>query len=336
MPPPEKNPTIYDVAAQAGVSITTVSRMLNAPDKVNPETRERIMAAIDALGFVPKAEARARALRNTGRIGVITPFFIAPSFVQRLRGTAAALAKEHYELVIYPVDSVEQLQGYISSIPIMGNLDGLIIMSLAIKDRDVRRLIQNAMPAVLIEFSHEALNSITINDEQGGRMVGEYFLSKGHNRMGFLGDIEPPDRYAIHPVKLRLQGFTDALASAGIPLPAEYIKQTPYTPEGSRQAAYELLTMPDRPTAIFAASDIQALSIMKVARQLGLTIPNDFSLIGFDDIDYAEYADLTTVRQHLDESGRLAVETLMGRIADPSRPIQHINLPLMLIERQTA
>ncbi|MFZ5880743.1 MAG: LacI family DNA-binding transcriptional regulator, partial [Chloroflexota bacterium] len=84
----QKQPTIYDVAERAGVSITTVSRMLNAPDKVNPETRERILAAIDDLGFVPKAEARARALQQTGRIGVITPFFTAPSFVQRLRGVA--------------------------------------------------------------------------------------------------------------------------------------------------------------------------------------------------------------------------------------------------------
>lgn len=334
--PNNKTPTIYDVAEQSGVSISTISRVLNTPDKVNAGTRHKVLKVIDALGFVPKAEARARALRRTGRIGVITPFFIAPSFVQRLRGTASALAREHYELVIYPVDSVEQLKGYISSIPIMGNLDGLIIMSLAIEDHDVRRLVENAMPAVLIEFAHETLNSITINDEQGGRMVGEYFLRKAHKRLGFLGDIEPADHYAIHPVRSRLEGFRSALKDAGIPLPAEYIKQTPYSTEGSRQATYELLTMDNRPTAIFAASDIQALSIMKIARQLGLKIPDDFALIGFDDIDYAEYADLTTIRQHLDESGRLAVETLMGRIADPSRPVQHIHLPLALIERETA
>ncbi len=336
MPPSGKTPTIYDVAKRAGVSITTVSRMLNTPDKVNPQTRARILAAIDALGFVPKAEARARALQQTGRIGVITPFFTAPSFVQRLRGVAAALAGRHYELVIYPVDTVEQLQGYISAIPIMGNLDGLIIMSLAIEDRDVQRLIDNDMPAALIEYTHPLLSSITIQDEHGGRMVGEYFLQKGHTRMGFVGDIEPPDRYAIYPVKLRLRGFQSALAAAGLSLPPAYIKQATYAPEGSRQAAYELLTMPEPPTAIFAASDIQALSVMKVARQLGLRIPQDFALIGFDDIDIAEYADLTTIRQHLDESGRLAVELLFSRIADSARPVQHVNLPLQLIERQTA
>lgn len=334
--PPNKTPTIYDVAEKAGVSITTVSRMLNAPDKVNPETRERILAAIDALGFVPKAEARARAMRHTGRIGVITPFFTALSFVQRLRGVAAMLSRHNYELVIYPVDSEEQLQGYISSIPLMRNIDGLIIMSLAIHDQDVDRLVSNRMETVLIEFAHEKLSCIVIDDYQGGRMVANHFLQKGYRSMGFLGDIEPPNRHAIHPVRSRLEGFQSVLQEHGLVMPPENIKSAFYAHEASRAAAHELLTMNPRPQAIFTASDIQALSVMKVARQLNVRIPEDVALIGFDDIDMAEYADLTTIRQHLDESGRLAVEILLARIADPARPIQHINLPLTLIERQTA
>src|SRR5512140_2008661 len=100
-----KKATIYDVAKHAGVSITTVSRMLNAPDKVNRQTRERVLAAIDQFSFVPNAEARARAMQNTGRIGVISPFFTAPSFIQRRRGVAETLSSENFELVIYTVDS---------------------------------------------------------------------------------------------------------------------------------------------------------------------------------------------------------------------------------------
>src|SRR5690606_18075974 len=116
-----KKPTIYDVARRAGVSITTVSRMLNTPDKVNSQTRTKVLAAIDALGFVPKAEARARAMRHTGRIGVITPFFTAPSFIQRLRGIAETLSPKNYELVIYPISSSNHLQAYLSSLPLTGN-----------------------------------------------------------------------------------------------------------------------------------------------------------------------------------------------------------------------
>ncbi|MBL8062272.1 MAG: LacI family DNA-binding transcriptional regulator [Anaerolineales bacterium] len=334
--PHKKIPTIYDVAELSGVSISTISRVLNAPDKVNPETRTKVMDAIDRLGFVPKAEARARALKNTNRVGVITPFFTAPSFVQRLRGAASTLSKSNYELVIYPVDSVEHLQGYISSIPIMRNLDGLIIMSLAIEEKDARRLVDNGMQTVLIEYSHYQLSSIVINDVYGGRLVAKYLVGKGHKSFGFLGDIEPPERYAIHPVKSRLQGFQDVLVESGFSLPQKHIKQAYYSQENSRKAAYELLNMSNRPTAIFAASDVQAISIMKVARQLNINIPNDLAVIGFDDIDMAEYVDLTTIRQHLDESGRLSAEMVLARINEPGRALQNINLPLTLIERQTA
>jgi DNA-binding LacI/PurR family transcriptional regulator len=335
MPSKKKSPTIYDVAKLSGVSISTISRVLNAPDKVNTETHKRVMEAIDQLGFIPRAEARARALPNTGRIGVLTPFFTAPSFVQRLRGVASALSKANYELVIYPVDSMDHLQGYISSIPLMRNIDGLIIMSLSLNDQDAKRLSNNGMESVLIEYSHSQLNSIQIDDEHGGRLVAEHLISKGHKSFGFLGDIEPPERFAIHPVKSRLTGFIQGLEEAGLSLPSTYIFSCPYTQKETSQATHKLLNLPKPPTAVFAASDMQALSAMKVARELNIKIPNDLAVVGFDDIDVADHVDLTTIRQHLDESGRLAAEILLARINEHNRPLQHINLPLNLIERLT-
>jgi len=334
MPSKKKSPTIYDVAKLSGVSISTISRVLNAPDKVNPETHKRVMDAIDKLGFIPRAEARAHALRNTNRIGVLTPFFTAPSFVQRFRGVASALSKANYELVIYPVDSMDHLQGYISSIPLMRNIDGLIIMSLSLNDQDAKRL-SNGMESVLIEYSHPQLNSIQIDDQRGGRLVAEHLISKGHKSFGFLGDIEPPERFAIHPVKTRLTGFKQGLEAAGLSLPDTYIFSCPYTQKETWQAAHKLLHLPKPPTAIFAASDMQALIVMKVARELNIKIPNDLAVVGFDDIDVADHVDLTTIRQHLDESGRLAAEILLSRIGESNRPLQHINLPLQLIERLT-
>jgi len=335
MTPEKKIPTIYDVAKLSGVSISTISRVLNSPDKVNSETHKRVMDVIDRLGFVPKAEARAHALQSTDRIGVLTPFFTAPSFVQRFRGVASTLSKANYELVIYPVDSMEHLQGYISSIPLMRNIDGLIIMSLSLNDQDAQRLSNNNMETVLIEYLHPQLNSILIDDEYGGKLAAEYLISKGHKTFAFLGDIEPPEKFAIHPVKSRLTGFKQALQDAGLPLSKNNIRSAPYTQEETRQAARELLSSPKSPSAIFVASDIQALSVMKVARQLNIKIPEDLAVIGFDDIDVAEHVDLTTIRQHLDESGRLAAEILLARIRGPNRPLQHINLPLNLIERLT-
>jgi DNA-binding LacI/PurR family transcriptional regulator len=331
----KKNPTIYDVAEYSGTSISTISRVLNSPDKVSVDTRHKVFAAIDALEFVPKAEARARALRQNGQIGVITPFFTAPSFVQRLRGLAGELSKKNYDLVIYTVDSVDRLQSYLSSLPLTGNLDGVVIMSLPVEDTYVNHLLKHNIPTVLIEYPHTKLNSVEIDDIAGGRMVAEYLIAKGHRRIAFLGDTDLPE-YSIHPVSLRLVGFRQSLQEAGIVLEDEFIRLAPYTMEQTRQAAIELLNTSNPPTAVFAATDFQALSMIKVAHQLGVKIPEDLAVIGFDDLDMAEYADLTTVRQHLDESGRLAIEILLAHIADNSRPVQHIKLPLTIIERLTA
>ncbi len=330
-----KKPTIYDVAKHAGVSITTVSRMLNAPDKVNSKTRERVLAAIDKLSFVPKAEARARAMQHTGRIGVITPFFTAPSFIQRLRGIAETLSPENYELVIYTVDSNDHLQGYLSSLPLTGNLDGLMILSLPIGESEVRRLIDHSLPTVLIEYPHPKLNCVEIDDVGGGYMAATYLLEKGHRRIAFLGDTDLPE-YSIHPVSLRLKGFRQALKESRIKLPDTFVRLAPYSQEETRQVAKELLNLPEPPTAIFVATDFQALGVLKAARQLDIKVPEQLAVIGFDDLDMAEYADLTTISQHLDESGRLAVELLLAQIESPSRPPRHVKISLTLIERQTA
>ena len=333
--PPKKASTIYDVARQAGVSITTVSRMLNAPGKVNGETRERILAAIDVLGFVPKAEARARALRGTGRIGVISPFFTAPSFVQRLRGISDTLSPKKFEMVIYTVDSADHLKSFLSTLPLTGNLDGLIVLSLPVDDADVRRLVQHGLPTVLVEFPHPSLSSVEIDDVMGGRMAAQYLLEKGHRCIAFLGDTDLPE-YSLHPVSQRLVGFRQALREAGIELPEEFVKLAPYSLEQTRQVAADLLSLPEPPTAIFAATDFQALGVLKAARQLKVQVPEQLAVVGFDDLDIAEYADLTTIRQHLDELGRLAVEILLSQIESPSRPPRHVKLTLTLIERQTA
>ena len=330
-----KKPTIYDVAKISGVSISTISRVLNAPNKVNSKTRERVMSAIDQVGFVPRAEARARAMQSTSRIGVLTPFFTAPSFVQRLRGIASALARTNYELVIYTVDSVDHLHAYIASIPIRQNLDGLIIISLAIDEKGAQRLHENHIDTVLIEASDPHLNSICIDDLHGGMLAARHLIDKGHKHIGFLGDIEPPERYAIHPVKSRLAGFKRTLEDAGHSLPDRYIVRAPYTQAGLQEATNSLLSLPRPPTAIFAASDLQAAYIMKFARNMQLKVPEDLAIVGFDDIDLAELMDLTTIRQDLDGSGRLAVDILLSRMADPGRTLERVDLPLTLVDRET-
>lgn len=328
------SPTIYDVAKAAGVSIATVSRVLNEPQKVNDETRSAVLNAIETLGYIPKAEARARAMQQNRRIGVITPYFTAPSFVQRLRGVASVLKETSYELVIYTVESSDKFTRYLETLPINHYLDGLIILSLQFDNQFAQRLLDYNLETVLVEYPHNILSSVEINDVSGGELAAEYLNNKGYTRLGFLGDTTIPE-FGIHPITLRLAGYRQRMSELGLKLLSEYSYSVPYDAEATRKAALKFLAG-NRPDALFAATDLQAIAVLKAARELGLRVPQDLAIIGFDDLDIAEYVGLTTIRQHLDESGKIAAELLLNRISDPNRPVQHIQLPLTIIERETA
>jgi LacI family transcriptional regulator len=188
---------------------------------------------------------------------------------------------------------------------------------------------------VLIEAGRSAFSSVEIDDEAGGRMAAEYLLEKGHRRCAFVGDKDLPD-YAIRPGDWRLAGYRKALQDAGVTLPDDYIALAAPGPEPVRQVTNRLLDLPEPPTAIFAPSDLQAMRILKAARERGLSVPDQLAIIGFDDLEMSDYMGLTTVRQPLRESGRVAVELLLARLADCSRPTQHVRLPLTIVKRQTA
>ena len=166
-------------------------------------------------------------------------------------------------------------------------------------------------------------------------MVAHYLLEHNYRRFAFVGDADVPD-YAIHTSERRLEGYEQALTEAGYRLPPEYIALGPHGLDQARQLAHRLLDLPEPPAAIFAASDTQALGVLKAARQRGIAVPRDLAVVGFDDVEMADYVGLTTVRQPLEESGRVAVELLLARLADPARPPQRVSLPLTLVRRETA
>lgn len=331
--------TIYDVAKRAGVSIATVSRVLNAPDRVAEDTREHVFNAIDELGFVPKFEARTRARKQIGRIGVLTPYFTADSFVDRLRGVSSALAGLPYELVVYDVTTQAQRDGYMTSLSLTHQVDGLIVIGLPFDDVMASRLLTHQMPIVQIgtlaqPFS-ERFTRIVTDDEAAGRMAAEYLLSRGHRRFGFVGTGVQPD-VAPDFGTTNLDGFRQTLALAGVPLPNAYVSLAPFGLEQARQQAYRLLELANPPTAIYAASDTQAIGVISAARELRLRVPEDLAVIGFDDIEIAEFVGLTTVGQPLKEAGRLAVSILQQHLSDAAHPIQQHVLPLTLRQRSTA
>ena len=330
------NPTIYDVAERAGVSIATVSRVLNTPHRVNAETRRRVLSAIDALEFIPKAEASARARRNSYRIGVLAPFFTYPSFVQRLRGVASVLNGSEYELVVYRVDSAEHYYSQLESLPIVRRIDGLIVMSLLIDDLAAARLQQHQLHTVLIESHHAAFSGVEIDNAEGGRLAARHLVSLGHRNIGFIGIDSEIAGCTLPTSAIRLEGFRSTMAELALPLRDIYIRNAENDMAAAYAQAKALLQLPERPTAIFATSDLLALGVLKAVRDVGLRIPEDVAVMGFDDLDIADYIGLTTIGQSLDESGRVAVELLLGRIADETRTIQHVRFPLQVIARSTA
>ena len=330
-----ENPTIYDVARLAGLSIATVSRVINSPDQVNEVTRNKVLGIIDEIGYIPKAEARARAMRSNRRIGVLVPFFTAPSFVERLRGISYVIGKTNYELIVYTVDSLKSLQNYLVSLAMTRNLDGLIIISLPFHERDAQRLAAHHVNTVVIEYEQDFFSSVRIDNPGGGKIAARYLTGKGHQRLGFIGEINPPD-YAIRPALARLNGFQEGLAEKSILLPDELICSSPIDKEISLNKARELLLRTGRPTAIFAAADIQAMAVIKAAKEIGLSIPHDLAVLGFDGLETADYMGLSTIDQSLVDSGRIAAEMLLAQISDAGRAVQHVSLPLKILERETS
>jgi DNA-binding LacI/PurR family transcriptional regulator len=316
--------TIYDVAERAGVSISTVSLALNAPDRVRDTTLRRIMDAVDQLGFRPKADAVTRARRGVRRIAVLAPFSAYPSFSRRLNGVLRIAARERFEVVVYDQESAATSR--LVSLPLTGRVDGLIVMSLPFGDDVARRLAEQRLPTVLVDTARTGFSSVTTDDAAAGRMVAELLVRNGHKRFGFLGHAQRTHDY-LSQSEARLEGFSAALPSR------PRTRLVDHTFEAARAGARALLGGSRRPTAIFAHDDLLAGGVLSAARDLGLAVPTDVAVVGFDDAELAEPLGLTSVRQPLEESGEIATQLLLDQLNDPRRSAQHTTLALTLVER---
>jgi LacI family transcriptional regulator len=209
-------------------------------------------------------------------------------------------------------------------------LDGLIIVSQVLDSTIAQRLIDNKLETVVIEFNDSHFTTLEIDDEEGGSLATRFLINKGYKRIAFIGGRQQP-LFGVNPIIKRMAGYIKVLKEAGITLPKEFSQEYVLNPA----QLLEDLIPTGLPLAIFAATDLQAITLLKEARKLGLRVPEDVAVIGFDDIDMAEYIGLTTVHQPLDESGRIGAELLISRLTDPSQTIQHIQLPLSIVERET-
>ena len=326
--------TIYDVAESAGVSIATVSRVMNAPSRVSLLSKQKVLAAMEKLEFTPKADAVARARRNFRRVGVIVPFLTSPSFVQRIRGITGALSSTEYELIIYSVETEAQLHDYYASLAVTRRVDGLIVLALPVNNEDVKHFKEHHLPVVLVEIEHSGFSGIQIDNISGGELAAEYLIGKGYQFPGFIGEGGQPP-YSLHATDQRLEGYRRAVEKNGLSLDESFILFHKFGMTRAVEAVRTLLKKDKRPDAIFASSDMDAAVVIKVAREMNMRIPEDIAVIGFDDIDMADYMGITTINQSLDESGRTAVELLLEKMKNPERTSRNIMLTLNIVERFT-
>ena len=330
--------TIRDVAREAGVGVGTVSRVLNSHPSVRDVTRRRVETAIAALNYRPNPIARQLSLGRTSNIAVVAPFFIRPSSVERLRGVETVLAERKYDLVLYNVETQDKRDDVFRKFPRFDTFDGLLVLTLAPEDEEVERLLASGTPVVLIDASHPQLNRVLIDDVRGGYLATKHLLALGHTRIAYISDIlESPFRF-IGASARRFKGYRQALAEAGIEFRPAYYRQDLHGVQEAKGLAHELLALSEPPTAVFAASDTQAIGVLRAAEERELSVPEDLSVIGFDDIEVAEYLNLTTIHQPLFTSGVEGAELLFQCISKQSEQqcdVLEVTLPLRLVERQT-
>jgi len=327
--------TIRDVAKKAGVGVGTVSRVLNESTAVSDATRQKVLTAIDELNYTPSPIARRLSLGRTMTIGVIAPFFVRPSYIERLRGVEATLADTEYDFILYNVETISRRDACIHDLPRQDRVDGILLMTLPPTNEEVDRFQQANLPVVLVDSPHDRISHVLVDNVAGGCLATKHLIDLGHRKIGYISDYLQESPFGFLPVAERYQGYRRALAEAGIEFRAEYHRQGELSRREARRLALELLSLPDPPTAIFAYSDTQAFGVLRAAQDLELKVPDQLSVIGYDDIEISEFLHLTTIRQHLYDSGVQGTTLLLDEIANAPAQPKEVLLPTSLIERDT-
>lgn len=301
---------IQDVAQAAGVSVSTVSRVLNGKVDVASETQDRIQKVIAQLGYTSSLAARSMRGQRNNLIGLIMPDIAFPYAFEVARGVNAAIAESEYDLLVYTTGDVNKHgtalheQKYVS---LLNNsiTDGVIIVAPA--------AIEFSSEAPIISIDPQTINphypSIHAKNYEGVFEAVQYLVSLGHRRIGFIGG-----RRELISANRREKGYRAALLEAGLSVNEDLITIGNYTTEQGVLCARELLNLPDRPTAIFASNDQSAFGVIQEAKAMGLSVPADLSVIGFDNIPDSAYMDLTTVDQFIAKMGYQATKMLIQLI----------------------
>ncbi|PWK16320.1 LacI family DNA-binding transcriptional regulator [Tumebacillus permanentifrigoris] len=332
------NPTIKDVAKAAGVSITTVSRVLNQYSDVNPKTRAKVLKVVEQLGYKPNSVARSLVMNRTNTVGLVVSDLSRSRnghhfMFEVLCGINDRVQELGYDLVLFSTSTTAQKKTPYMDFVRQRRVDGVLMMGIRLDDPYTHEVVAASVPSVLIDvpLTSQTCSYVSTDNIAGARMAIEHLLELGHSRIGFVNG------HAQAAVSQeRLQGYRMALEAGGIAYDPQLVYYGNFEQEDGAIGTAELRSRFDDLTAVFFASDLMALGALKYVQNLGLRVPENLSIVGFDDIELAALMQpmITTVRQKRYEMGRSAAESLI-RILEQQEQGRGIILPPELVVRET-
>ena len=335
-PVADRRVTIADVAADAGVGVGTVSRVLNGSDQVRESTMRAVLDSIDRLGYRPSYAAAALVRGSQRTVALIVAHMTRPSTVVRVASALAVLEEQGYDAIVYNVDSPAERDRHLEALLPTQRADGVLAICLPLSRGQLGQFARAGVAVVGVDAANPGVPQTIIDDVAGGRLATGHLIALGHRRIGFVGDMtsgKPPAGLGFTSSADRQRGYQEALAAAGIGAENGLIRLGPHDTAVAAEHAAQLLKSPDPPSAIFAASDTQAIGVLAAADRLGVAVPGELSVVGFDDIESATFLDLSTVRQPLARSGAEGARRLCAVLrGERVRPLRQ-ELPIELMAR---
>ena len=326
---------IVEIAKRAGVSPATVSRALRGMHHVDERTRKKIIAVAQELEYPIRPDLLpADSITQTNTIGVIAPYISRWYFSQALAGVEQALREAGMDLLLYNFAQIDARQRVFQQKKLVGKVDGLIVISLPPTDREFEQILGLGIPVSLLGIPDDRCSSVSIDDVKGAEVAAQYLIDMGHTEIAIMvGQKELAFNFKV--ATQRFEGFLNVLLSHGIEFNPAYELVADFDSHTAEIAMDEFLTRKKLPTAIFCESDEMAFGVIKSIRKKGLRVPEDISVIGYDDHDFAENIGLTTIAQPVKFLGQLAASQIMAKIGKPERATAQMKVPTSLVVRDS-
>lgn len=326
---------IKDVAREVEMSTATVSRALRGLPGVTDETRERVMEVARRLGYVPSPSAAGLASGQTRTVAVIVPFVTRWFFAAVVHGAEEVLRERGYDLLLYNLggDPAARHRVFDTSL-LTKRVDAVLVLSLTPTEEELGRLGALNRPVTIVGANIPHWATVRIDDSVAAATATRHLADLGHRRIAYIGGATEGVLDFTAPIA-RLAGYRGVLTDYGIAHDPDLEEDGEFTVAGGLRAGHALLSRADRPTAVFAASDEMAIGVLRAARELGLRVPEDVSVIGIDDHEMAGYFDLTTVAQPAHEQGRVAARQVLAALGSDGWQPEQVILPTQLVVRRT-